>query len=415
MALVLNGDMQERPGELLKRLPELYHAASRKATTLEDILEQEDDSREWGDTDDRRAGAFGRVIAASGIRFKSNPVEGLWASRVEDVWGDPVARALVPAWSASVWRRARSGGYAVQVRPGASRAASNLMGSDEFGLGTIFRPYVDAAGIYGQDLTPGLRLDDLVAFESSINGDSVRRAFMTDPVQANVRLSRITEKSDIPRSNIDLTESSTRLYKYGRGIEMSYEAVRRVPVDKVGMFIAQAAVQVEADRVAQAIDIAINGDGEAGSSADNYTQASLDTGTAVTVKGFLAFKAKWPDPYALNLIVAREAELVNLQMLQMPNNTPFFQQVNGELGFGGLTPLRAINGQTVYFAQNDAVGAGVYLGLDTRYAIERITEAGSNIQETMKFVERQTEALFFTENDGFGLLDPRSNKTWSMT
>lgn len=414
MGVVLNDTMRDRPGELLTKLPDLYHKANRAATTLEDILEQEDDSSEWGDTPERKAGAFGRVIAASGVRFKSNPVEGLWATRIEDVWGDPIARALIPAWSASVWRRARSGGYSVQVRPG-TRAVSNLMGSDEFGLGTIFRPYVDAAGIYGQDLTPGLRLDDLVAFESSINGDSVRRAFMTDPVQANVRLSRITEKADIPRSNIDLTESSTRLYKYGRGIEMSYEAVRRVPVDKVGMFIAQAAVQVEADRVAQAIDIAINGDGEAGSSADNFTQAALDTGSVPTVKGFLAFKSKWKDPYALNLIVAREAELVNLQMLQMPNNTPFFQQVNGELGFGGLTPLRAINGQTVFFAQNDAVAAGVYLGLDTRYAIERITEAGSNIQETMRFIERQTEALFFTENDGFGLLDPRSNKTWSMS
>lgn len=405
-----HGELRDRPKELLNKLPTLYRKADASGVTLSQFLEDQDPSHEWAD-EDRHIRAFGRVIQASGFRFKSEPSEGIWADTIETIFSDDIGRALVPEWGRSVWRRARSSGYAPQVGPVVEH---RVLGSDDFAVNTMFRPYIDAAGVYNVELTPGLGLDDLVAFTTSIAGDTYRRAYMIDPAADSVRLRRIGEKADIPRAQIDLTSHVVRLYKYGRGIEMSYEAVRRVPIDKVGLFIAQAALQVEADRVMQAIDVLLNGDGGGGSAATNYNQSALDTGTVPTVKGFIAFKSKFRPPYQMNLIIGREAELVNLQMLQMPNQNPFLAQVQGGLGFGSLTPLQDVNGGTVWYAQSDGVASGVYLGVDTRYALERITEVGSDIQETTSFVERQTNALFFTENDGFALQDANANKTWTM-
>jgi hypothetical protein len=387
--------MKDRPGELLNKLPALYRAASAEDMTLSQFLESEDPSHEW-DGADREIGAFGRVLQASGFRFKSSPSEGFWADSYEKLYEKDEGRAILPEFFNMVWRKARNGGWTPQAV--APRVEHRVIESGSEVLGTMFRPYAEAAGLWGQTLEPGIALSDLVAFNTAINNDTYRRAYMTEPAAADVRLLRIGETADIPRASI----------------RISYEAVRRVPIDKVGLFIAKAALQVEADRVAQAIDVLLNGDGNSGTSADNFNQSALDTGVVPTVKGLIAFKSKFKPPYRLTHLFAREAELVNLQMLTMPNSNPLLRQVASDLGFGSLDAMQDLANGRVLYGQTDAVAAGVYLGIDSRYALERITEIGSDIQETTRFIERQTELMTFTENDGFGLLDSNANKTWTM-
>jgi hypothetical protein len=402
-------EMRNRPGENLKVLPALYRAAASEDMTLSQFLEGEDPSHEW-DGVDREIGAFGRVLQSSGFRFKSSPSEGFWADPYEKISEKDEGRALLPEFFNMVWRKSRNGGWTPQAIPVQHR----VIESTEVTLGTMFRPYVDAAGLYSQTLEPGIALSDLVAFNTAINADTYRRAYLSDPAAADVRLLRIGETADIPRASIRTSEQLIRLHKYGRAIEISYEAVRRVPIDKVGLFIAKAALQVEADRVAQAIDVLLNGDGNSGTSADNFNQSALDTGVVPTVKGLIAFKSKFRPPYRLTHLFAREAELVNLQMLTMPNANPLLRQVASDLGFGALDAMQDVANGRVLYGQTDAVAAGTYLGIDARYALERITEIGSDIQETTRFIERQTELMTFTENDGFGVLDQNANKTWTM-
>jgi hypothetical protein len=402
-------DVRARPGDNLERLPALYRAAASQDKTLTQLLEDEDPSHEW-DQGDRELGAFGRVMQASGFRFKSSPSEGIWADSYEKIYESDEGRAILPELFNTIWRKTRNGGWTPQARPQQQRVIES--GSEV--LGTMFKPYTDAAGLYSQTLEPGIALSDLVAFNTAINNDTYRRAYLTDPAAADVRLLRIGEAADIPRASIRTSEQLIRLHKYGRAIEVTYEAVRRVAVDKVGLFIAKAALQVEADRVAQAIDVLLNGDGNSGTSADNFNQSTLDTGVVPTVKGLIAFKSKFRPPYRLTHLFAREAELVNLQMLTMPNSNPLLRQVASDLGFGALDAMQDLANGRVLYGQTDAVATGVYLGIDARYALERITEIGSDIQETTRFIERQTELMTFTENDGFGILDTNANKTWTM-
>lgn len=403
--------MKDRPKELLTKLPAIYRLAAAEGMTLSQFLEDEDPSHEWTG-EDRNLTAFQRVQLASGFRFRSCPEEGIWADTYEKIYEDQHAVALIPEWGRSIWRRVRSKkGYAPQA---VSPVHQRINESGENTLGSFMRPYVDAAGVYGTDLTPGISLADLLAMTTPINGDTYRRAYLDDPLASDTRLLRIAEVTDIPRAVIRTSEHVNRLFKYGRAIEMSYEAIRRVPIDKVGIFIAKAALQVESDRVAQAIDVLINGDGNASTAAVNFTQGGLDTGTTLTVKGWIAFKSKFKPPYTLTHVFAREAELVNLQMLTMPSQNPLYVQVGAGMGFGGITPLQDLNGAVVRYGQSDAVGAGVYLGIDQRFALERITEIGSDVQETTNFIERQTTLMTMTENDGFALLDSNANKTFTM-
>jgi hypothetical protein len=406
-------EMLDRPQAALERLPERYRAAAQKNKTLSQLLEDDDPSHKWSNPEDRAVRAFGRVLRASGFRFRSDPSEGIWADTWETIYSHEQGRALLPEWGRSVWRKALNGGYSPQV---GSQSHRRVLGSQEDAQGSALRPIVDAAGVYQNDLEPGIQLGDLVALTTPIDGDTYRRTFLLDSSADSLRRRRVQEKSDIPRASIELSDKTIRTFKYGRGIEASYEVIRRVPVDKIGLYIAREAIQVEADRVAQAIDVLINGDGTGSTAADNFTTTALDSvgGAALSVKSWLAFRAKWAPPYTLTHIFAREAELVNLQLLQMPNNNPFLAQINGEMGFGGITPLQDLNGAVVRYGQTDSVPAGVYLGIDQRIALERVTEIGSDIQETMRFIERQTEALFFTDNDGFAVLDEKANKTLTV-
>ena len=399
-------EMRDRPKAALANLAGRYSAAAAKNKTLSQLLEDDDPSHEWQNPEDRSVRAFGRVLRASGFRFRSDPEEGIWADQYGTIYEHPQGRMLIPEWTRGVWRRAIGTGYSPQV--------NRILGAQEDAQFSAMRPITDAAGVYQNDLEPGIRLTDLVALTTPIDGDTYRRTFLLDQPTDALRRRRVQEKSDIPRASIELSDKTIRTYKYGRGIEASYEVIRRVPIDKIGLYVAREAIQVEADRVAQAVDVLINGDGTGTTAADNFTQSTLDTGTALTVKGWLAFKSKFKPPYVLTHVFAREAELVNLQLLTMPNQNPLLVQVGDGMGFGGISPLQDLNGAVVRYGQTDAVPAGVYLGIDQRVALERVTEIGSDIQETMRFIERQTEALFFTENDGFAILDEKANKTLTM-
>lgn len=397
-------ELRERPLEAMRNLKNRYAVAHQERMTLSQLLEKDDPSHEWPE-EDRKIRAFGRVMQASGFRFKSDPAEGLWADEYGDIAKSDEGRALIPEWAATIWRRTLMQGYDPQVR---------IFGMSEDVIGGLARPFTDKAGVYEQALTPGIRLADLVTLTTPIQGTDYRSSYLVEPATAGVRWSRIAEKADIPRSTIGLAEHVIRLLKYGRGIEMSYEAARRIRIDKIALWLSRSALQVEADRVAQAIDILINGDGNTATSAAAFTQGGLDTGTALTVRAWLAFKAKWKPPYRMTHVFARETELLNLQLLQFPNQNPFLWQIQQGGGFGSITPMQDVNGGVVQYGQTDSVPATVYLGVDARLALERITEIGSDISETTRFIERQTELLTFTENDGFGIIDPNSAKTLTM-
>lgn len=411
MALI-PGEVRQSPKEILANLPTLYQRAAEKGMNLSHFLERHVDpsSSYDGTSRERDLKAFGRVMAASGIIWRSEPENGFWADTFGEIYNDKATRALLPEFANHVWRKARTTGYL----PQSLNHVRTILNSADEALGTAMRPYVDAASVYQGSLVPAIPLSEVVALQTPIDGTSYRRIYLDAPATTDVRWARIGESADIPRAVIRTSERAIDLYKYGRAIEFSYELLRRTPIDKVGFFVAQAALQVENDRFAQAVDVLINGDGNSGTAATVWAQSVLDTGTSPTLKGWLAFKAKFSGQYALTHIFARDPELLNLLMLSTGTNQFYLIDVQDAFGFGGLQAIENKYGAVVRYGATDAVATGKYLGIDRRYALERLTEIGSDISETGRFIERQNEILTFTEVDGFTVLDANANKIWNM-
>lgn len=404
---LLNDQMRLRPAEVLKRMPAIYRAAAEKGVNPSVYLERhEDPTEEWGE--DERLDSFGRVMKAAGIRTASDPARGYWCDTFAAFDASDSTRALIPEWAARRWREARTG---VPQNPRASwqtQKRSIFTSGDEI-VGSWARPFFDAAQERASQLTPDIALADITALQTPIEGDAYRAAYLTDPTPAEVAKRRITEGAPIPVAKITSGEHEIRLFKYGRGFEVTYEVLRRQRIDKVGFWIARAAIQDEDDKVAHALDVLINGDGNANAAEviANSTLPDQVAGT-LTFKGWLAFKLKWNRGYSLITMLANEGIILDTLLLNAGSaNHPV--TIYGELA----APFRPLNRRLqdgVTYGVTAETPVNKIVGLDTRFALEHATEIGSNISETERFVNRQTEAFYMTETEGFVVLDEKATR-----
>lgn len=397
--------MKVRPQELLS--PEKMRNVTRDAyehgMTVSTYLEKVVDPSEFWGGEERKMDAFTRVMAASGVIWRSDPASGIWADTYEDIARDDRTRGLIPEFARRVWMKTRVDGFVPQVHQ-----SRFLITEDDEALGSAIRPIMTSAAEQRRAMEPLFGLQELIAFTNPIEGDAYRRVFLENADPDQVRLHRIGEAADIPRAKVTSSEKSVRIYKYGKALQLSYEALRNSPVDKVGLFIAQMSLQNEEDRITDAISTAINGDGTSNSAAQVHTSGSLVSGaTALTYEVWLAFKAQFRRPYVMTHVFARTNEGVDLQMLSHPNTAVLFQGSDwaNAIGAGSVQRINDIYGGVVRLGETDQVAANAYLGIDSRYALERVTQIGAEISENVRFIENQTELLTFTEVEGFAVLD----------
>jgi hypothetical protein len=398
-------EMKPRAADLLAQMgPNVYRAAYDRGMSLSAYLElYEDPSDGYQDGLD----AFGRVVKAADIRVVSRPEIGLYASEYGDFMKDEHTRALVPEWIARQWRRAQTG------RPFSTRAL--LLSSDGV-LGGWERPYAEAMSPrWDVNIAPAIPLSELVAITTPIDSDSYRAFYLTNTTADN-RLVRVAEGAELPRVKLVGGDQTIDLYKYGRALEATYEQLRRQKIDKLGLFIQRMAVQAEMDKVATVIDVAVNGDGNS-NAATNYNLTTLDTGATagtMTLKGWLAFKMKFANPYIMTVVLSQEADALSLLTLSAGNaNTPLVF-VAGASGFGGFRQINPNLDGTVGLGWTSDAPANKLVGMDSRFAIERVIEIGANISEIERFVTRQTQVLTMTEVEGYAVLDENATKTMTI-
>lgn len=409
--------VKAKPAEFLdpQRMASVTVAAGERGMTLSAYLEKHVDRTEdgWGG-EDAKTDAFGRIMRASNVVWRSNPSTGLFADTLSDVMDNPETRVLIPEFGRRVWAKTLSEGYSPQVK-GHSRF---MIQEDDETLGSGWRPILTNAAEIRDEMEPLFSLGELVAFTNAIDGDAYRRIFFDGADEDQIRMHRIGEAADIPRAKVSTSEKFVRIAKYGKALELSYEAMRNSPIDKIGLFIAQMALQAEEDRIAHALDVLVNGDGTANTAAEVVTLTDMEAGaTELTYGAWLAFKAQFRRPYTMTHVFARTAEGVALQMLTHPNTTVLFQgsPFQTALGAGSVQRINDIYGGVVRLGETDQVPAESLLGIDARQALERITQVGSDIQESVKFIERQTTLLTFTEVEGFAVLDDDAAKLLDMS
>lgn len=389
------------PAELLTRVgPDLYRAAYDKGMSLSAYLERMYPQSEFKDG----LTALERLLKVGGIVTRSIPEWGIYASELREFDKSDGLRNLVPEWVAWQYRQARFTG---QADPGI-RANSVYMTDDEI-LNTWVRPYSDqpTPRKLTRNLTPAIPLAELVALTTPIDSDAYRVFYLVDD-DTETREVRVAEGTNIPKAYLSDGEYTIRLQKYGRALEITYEALRRFRIDKIAYFLQRLAIVTEADKVTKVIDVIQSGDGNANTDAATFNLTTLDSSTSagtLTLKGWLAFKLKFKNPYMLTTVLVNDATALAMWLLQPASpGFPLGTATSGA-GFGSFRPINPGLSDAVAMGVTDDAPSLKIVGLDNRLAIERIFEIGSNIQEVQRWAMKQTQELVFTETEGFAVLD----------
>jgi hypothetical protein len=380
----LHDAMSDRAGAL-----EMITEAYKGGQNLTMFLEEKSPSENKLEFD-----AFDRLMKLEGIQTQSYPDRGYWASKGDKLVDTALGRALYTEFFARTWRR---------VAYAKSRATYL---STEGTPGSWQRPYDDAMPArWDTQIAPAIPLSELIAIVTPVTGADYRSFYLTHDA-TKVRHYRIGESAEIPTYKLADSENTIQLQKFGLGLEASYEQIRRMRVDKLAMQITRVAIQNEVDKVAAALNIAINGDGNS-NSPTTYNLTTLDTDAVagtLTLAGWLAYKLKFVNPYLLTTALMQEAVTLQLALLDVGSaNVPL---AGADLGgmVQSLTPINMTSDGVRYGWTSDAPALQI-VGFDRRWAMEELVEIGGQIAEMERFVTRQTEFMSMTEVNGFAKID----------
>ena len=350
----------------------LYKAAYGEGKTFSQFLESKDPSSQYVGNDAwlGQLDAFERQMLAAGIRTKSDEAKGLYADKVEKFFlGTSSSDVLFPEF---INRTAR------------------------------------------QALTAPDILDELVAIKTPIEGNAYK-TFYVDLSTAAKQKKRVTEGSEIPTTTITGHTNAITLSKKGRAIDASYEFIRRMRVDMLGLLIEGILQQTAVDLAEDAVNVLVNGDGNNNTAATNYNLTTFG-GTSGTIdwESWLKFRLKFY-PYKGTTAIVDETELTKVLGIQPPNIDPLTllaaMNGGGQVGGGANLAQGVFSGPMRYVYMPSTTIANKVLVIDPRYALEQVTEIGADIVETDKMIKSQFETIVLSQVTGFATLFPSVVKT----
>lgn len=355
----------------------LYQEANKKGMTFSQFLESNDPSSQYNDGLDafeRQCKKVSENLLSEGkdpIFLKSVPERGMWASKVEAFYQTEESAVLFPEF---INRTARE-----------SLKASSI-------------------------------LNELVATTTAIDSDAYRTIYFEDNPES-AQLKRVAQGAELPEAVMKTSENTIRLYKYGRSLKITYEALRRMRIDLLAHHIKAIMLQADVDRAEDAINVLINGDGN-NNAAVNYKRSDLqevpETGDdgALSYKAWARFMVKFY-PHVMTTVIGNEDALIeHLLSIDPPNVDPLklIEQLRtGKTTTSGTVAQPLFNDYRIVYAPN--APANTILGLDRNYALEMVTEIGSDITETAKIISSQWEKVAISEVSGFGIFLPAARRT----
>ncbi len=351
----------------------MYKEAYGKGLTFSQFLENRDPSSQYVGKDAwlGQLDAFERQMLAAGIRTKSDEAKGLYADRVEKFFlGTSSSDVLFPEFI--------------------NRTARQAM------------------------LAPDI-LNELVGIRTPIEGNAYK-TFYVDLSTAAKQKKRVAEGAEIPTTTITGHTHAITLKKKGRAIDASYEFIRRMRIDMLALLIEGILQQTGVDLAEDAIDVLINGDGNASTAATNTNLTTLGGTVAdgIDWKSWLTWRLKFY-PYNGSTIIVDADQLMNVLGIQSPVIDPLalLAAMNGagKVDGGSSMPQNIFSKPLRYVYLPSATLANKVLGIDPKYALEQVTEIGADIVETDRMIKTQFETIVLSQVTGFATLFPDVVKT----
>lgn len=252
----------------------------------------------------------------------------------------------------------------------------------------------------------------LIGTRTTIDTDSYKTFYVDDQPAAQHKV-RVGEAAELPTSKIVGRTQNVQLWKYGRAIDYSYEFTKMMKIDMLALFIKRIGMQTAKDKVYDVLDVIENGDGNQNAAA-TYNLTDLDTAASkgtVSAKGFLKFLMEF-DVFPCDTLIADKDTYVNL-VLTNTTGVGVAQLLwllsQGQAGGFTITSPQMPNKSLKLFWHED-VTANDLIGINSQYAVEEVTLAGSDISESQKFIKRQVETLTVSEINGYAKMFTEASK-----
>lgn len=403
------GKVSKTTAEVTKGLRgvETYRQAYGKGMTLSAWLETQDPSKPG-----ERVDAYTRQLHSMGIRVNSVPDHGVGASTLEELYNaaDGRGATLVPEFYRRAWNLGAR--YGTKVLQAMRFYASSQPVSE------VLEPTFMDNVLRASNLRPSL-LDQLVAVETGIDGDTFKAFYLTEGTAASAaaeRLVRVSEAAGVPAATLTGGDHAITLKKHGRAIEFPYEVTRRWRLDFVRFQLARMAARAQLDKEEAGVSTLINGDGNSGTAATVYDINGNLSGTAnqIDLEPLLRFMSKFEDPaYSPTVALANEDGYVEYMTLNTGSgNMALFLALQSALQAQGRFPESVAFPPMYKRSYIDTIfttaSGKALVMVDGSQALGRVFEVGADLQETARIIERQVDVIVMTETEGWWVVDPRA-------
>lgn len=263
----------------------------------------------------------------------------------------------------------------------------------------------------------------LVSQSRTINGNEMITQVIDDKANDYQQTGVIAEGSEIPVRSLRTSEKGVKFYKFGGGIEFTYEFERRASLDIITPYAARMQREVEIGQTAMATAMLINGDGVAGAApntnASDLAASFPAAGAPVNQAGRLNWEIilKWLVTRAqlglpIDTVVGNwDVYLEWIRMFATPTLAGGQTQME-TLAKAGVqvaldNPRLPLN---INFALSSTAPANKLIGFIKAETLEELVENGSDIEESTRAITNQRVRYVKTTNRGYRLIfgDTRS-------
>lgn len=260
----------------------------------------------------------------------------------------------------------------------------------------LFPEYISRAvaqGIEQADL-----VSKIIATTTSINGLDYRTIASLSTDEHCLKV--VNEATEIPETKITTQENLVRLYKRGRILSASYEAIRYQRLDLFTVALKQIGASIARSQLEDAINVLIGGDGNNNPAAKQEVAAQ----GSITYSDLVDFWNGFA-PYNLSVLIASPDVLSKLLKLSE------FRDAYTGLDFHSTGKLITPFGAELYKAETPE--EGTLIGLDKSCALEKV-QSGSVLTEYDKLIDRQLERAAITSIAGFSKIYSDASKVLSL-
>lgn len=256
---------------------------------------------------------------------------------------------------------------------------------------------------YGMDVVSYL-CDTTVGVDSNVvKAASIN--MLSDENKRAIKKARVAEGADLPVARIRMGETAITLWKHGRAIEMTYEAVRRMRIDLFTKHMNAIKADLARQNLADGIITLQKGDGNNNAAVKLATLASDSELTAESLTSALIDYWMEHNFSADTLTMGKDHYK---KLVGMTFDTTMAQGASMKLTFN--TPQLGTQNITLLCADVPQIGGKDVIMVSNRAnSLTRYIENGSNIQDNQSFARNQTQLLTVSENSGYAINTVGSN------